>query len=56
MFYVKTQLDESTTLMTEITDENVFTRCPDCGQEVAVDLNDIVDDEGQAMISRYIPI
>lgn len=47
MFYVKSQLDESTTLLTEITDENVFTRCPDCGQEVAVDLNDIVDDEGQ---------
>ena len=47
MFYVKFQLDESTTLLTEITDENVFTRCPDCGQEVSVDLNDVIDDEGQ---------
>ena len=47
MFYVKSQLDESTTLLTEITDENVFTRCPDCGQEVSVDLNDVIDDEGQ---------
>ena len=43
MFYVKSQLDESTTLLTEITDENVFTRCPDCGQEVSV----VIDDEGQ---------
>ena len=47
MFYVKSKLDESTTLLTEITDENVFTRCPDCGQEVSVDLNDVIDDEGQ---------
>lgn len=47
MFYVKSQLDESTTLLTEITDENVFTRCPDCGQEVSVDLNDVIDAEGQ---------
>lgn len=47
MFYVKSQLDESTTLLTEITGENVFTRCPDCGQEVSVDLNDVIDDEGQ---------
>lgn len=47
MFYVKTQLDESTVMLTEITDENVFTRCPDCGQEVSVDLNDVIDDEGQ---------
>lgn len=47
MFYVKSQLDESTTLLTEITDENVFTRCPDCGQEVSVGLNDVIDDEGQ---------
>ena len=34
-------------MLTEITDENVFTRCPDCGQEVSVDLNDVIDDEGQ---------
>lgn len=47
MFYVKSKFDENTTLLTEITDENVFTRCPDCGQEVSVDLNDVIDDEGQ---------
>ena len=27
-----------------ITDGNVFTRCPDCGCEIGVDLNDVIDD------------
>ena len=44
MFYVKTQLTEETTLTTEITDENVFTRCPRCGSEISVDLADILAD------------
>ncbi len=44
MFYVKTQLNEETALTTEITDENVFTRCPRCGSEIAVDLADILSD------------
>ncbi len=47
MFYVKTQLDENTAILTEITDENVFTCCPDCRREILVDLNDVIDDEGQ---------
>ena len=44
MFYVKTQLTEETTLTTEITDENVFTRCPGCGDEVSVDLAELFSD------------
>lgn len=44
MFYVKTQLDANSAIVTEITDENVFTRCPDCGCEISVDLNDITGD------------
>ena len=44
MFYVKTQLNEETALTTEITDENVFNRCPRCGSEIAVDLADILSD------------
>jgi hypothetical protein len=44
MFYVKTQLNEETTLTTEITDENVFTRCPRCGSEIGIDLADILSD------------
>ena len=44
MFYVKTQFNEETTLTTEITDENVFTRCPRCGSEIRSDLVDILAD------------
>lgn len=47
MFYVKTPLSASTAIVTEITDENVFTRCPDCGAELCIDLNDVIDGNGQ---------
>lgn len=33
MFYLKTKLANGKVIKTEITDENVFTRCPDCGRE-----------------------
>ena len=46
MFYVKSQIGENAAIVTKITDENVFTRCPDCGSEIAVDLSDLAD-EGQ---------
>ena len=46
MFYVKSQIGENSAIVTEITDENVFTRCPDCGSEISVDLSDLAD-EGQ---------
>ena len=45
MFYVKAQLSEETQVTTEITDENVFTRCPDCGCELQVDLAELASDE-----------
>ena len=32
MFYIKTRKPNGKTIRTEITDENVFTRCPDCGR------------------------
>lgn len=44
MFYVKTQLNEGTSITTEITDENVFTRCIGCGCEVPIDLDDVIVD------------
>lgn len=47
MFYVKTRLDPETVIEVDITDENVFTRCPECGAEVQIDLNDMVDEGGQ---------
>jgi len=45
MFYVKTQLNEDAAIVVDITDENVFTTCPDCGKEVQVDLTDFAGDE-----------
>ena len=33
MFYVKEKLNEAVTVSIEITDTNVFTRCPGCGDE-----------------------
>ena len=44
MFFVKTRIDDSTVLTTEITDENVFTHCPDCGAEVQIDLAELAED------------
>lgn len=44
MFYVKTNLGEGAVIKTEITDENVFTRCPQCGSEFSVDLADVFTD------------
>ena len=44
MFYIKTKINEGTYITTEITDENTFTRCVDCGQEVQVDLDEMVID------------
>lgn len=44
MFYVKTQVNENTYITSTITDENVYTTCIDCGQEVQVDLDEMVID------------
>lgn len=44
MFFVKTRIDNNTVLTTEITDENVFTHCPDCGAEVQIDLAELAED------------
>lgn len=46
MFYVKTKINEETEIRTEITDENVFTVCPQCGLEHAVDLEAVLNDGG----------
>ena len=44
MFYIKTELPDGKTVKTEVTDENVFTRCPGCGDEVSVDLAELFSD------------
>ena len=50
MFYVKTQLSAETTLTSEITNENVFTRCPRCGSEITVDLVELFSNCGGDLV------
>lgn len=38
MFYVKAKLNEDCEINIDLTDENIYTRCPDCGCEFAVDI------------------
>lgn len=42
MIYVSQQLDDFTTLNVEVTPENIFAKCSDCGRETQIDLNDAV--------------
>ena len=44
MFYVKETVSDSMDITIEINDENVFCRCPRCGDEVQVDLQEILSD------------
>ena len=46
MFYVKTKLNDTTDIKVDITDENVYTRCPKCGAEFLVDFfSDLMKDD-----------
>lgn len=44
MFYIKTKINEGTCITTEITDENTFTACVDCGRELQIDLDEAIID------------
>ena len=46
MFYVKEPIHDAMEVTIEINDENVFCRCPRCGSEVAVDLEDVLSSGG----------
>ncbi|HJI29645.1 MAG TPA: hypothetical protein OIL76_06305 [Veillonellaceae bacterium] len=46
MFYIKERIHGGVEVKIEITDENVFCRCPLCGREVAVDLEDVLSSGG----------
>lgn len=46
MFYIKERLHDGAEIKIEITDENVFCRCPLCGREVAVDLENVLSSGG----------
>ena len=49
MFYVKEKLSDAVEVTVEITDENVFTRCPGCGDEVSIDLMQQCQSMGRRM-------
>ena len=38
MYYVKSKLADGCEINIDITDENVFTRCPNCGAEIPIDI------------------
>lgn len=44
MFYVKEPINDAMEVTVEINDENVFCRCPVCGREVQVDLEQVLGD------------
>ncbi len=49
LFFVKTRISNECEIKAEITDENVFCRCGECGTEFAVDLMywaDLIAEEG----------
>ncbi len=54
MFYLKTELANGKVVKIDITDENVFTRCQDCGRELPVDLVEILSDGEGDLFSTSI--
>lgn len=54
MFYVKQALTDRAEVTVEITDDNVFCRCPLCGREVAVDLQEILAEEDTDLMGTVV--
>lgn len=54
MFYIKTKLPDGKTVKTDVTDENVFTRCPECGKEISVDLAELFFDGNGDLYSSAV--
>ena len=54
MFYLKTKLANGKVVKTDITDENVFTRCADCGRELPVDIVEVFSDGEGDLFSTSI--
>lgn len=54
MFYVKENLIESMHIAIEISDKNVYCRCPKCGVEVPVDLSIFQENENFDIFSSAV--
>lgn len=46
MFYVKAELKSGVVVM-QITDKNVYTKCPECGKDYNVNLEEIIRNKGK---------
>ena len=42
MFYVKAKLSPDVILIAKVRNDNIYTRCPDCGEELHIDLNHLI--------------
>ncbi|MCW6665287.1 hypothetical protein NHG32_06295 [Aerococcaceae bacterium NML191219] len=54
MFYIKQKLGQDLEIKVDIHDENVFTRCPYCGMEIAVDLVEVLSDGESDLYSTAV--
>ncbi|MFR2835584.1 MAG: hypothetical protein ACLTCI_01360 [[Clostridium] nexile] len=54
MFYVKETMGDAVEVKIEINNENVFCRCPHCGSEVQVNLQDILNDEDSDLFGTAV--
>lgn len=54
MFYVKEMMGDAVEVNIEINDENVFCRCPHCGSEVQVDLQEILSDSDSDLFGTAV--
>lgn len=54
MFYVKETMGDAAEVKIEINDENVFCRCPHCGSEVQVNLQDILNHEDSDLFGTAV--
>ena len=54
MFYVKETMGDAVEVKIAINNENVFCRCPHCGSEVQVNLQDILNDEDSDLFGTAV--
>lgn len=54
MFYVKEKISDGAEINIEITDENVFNQCPQCGKEVQVDIESLLKSENSDLFGTSV--
>ncbi len=54
MFYVKERIGRGATVSLDITDKNVFTRCPGCRKEVQVNLEEVFKVEDVNLLDTVV--